>query len=77
MTFRASAWSQLGPGGTAATLVPGAEFEFLNSDPASSTLLIMISGPSRISVWERMEKDGRKILSCLTLWGPKSRALLS
>lgn len=73
----ASARSQLGPGGAAAALDPCAEFESLNSDSASSTMLIMVSDSSRIKVWGRVGKGDRKVLTCLSLRGPRSGALWS
>ena len=66
-TVLASVHSQLGPGGAAAALDPCAEFESLNSDSASSTMLIMVSDSSRIKVWDRVGKGDRKVLTCLSL----------
>ena len=73
----ASARSQLGPGGVAVALDPCAEFESLNSDCASSTMLIMVSDSSRIEVWDRVGKGDRKVLICLSLRGPRSGAFWS
>lgn len=55
---------------------PCAEFESLNSDSASSTMLIMVSDSSGIKVWDRVGKVTGKLLHILFA-GPRSRALWS